>query len=289
MATIRELRTRIRSVRNIEKITRAMKLVAAARLRRAQERVEAARPYAEAMAQMMRRLSAAGAEVSHPLLEVREERNIAVLVLTSDRGLCGSYNTNLLRTAMAFLRERNPESVRLILMGRKGQQFFRRHPYAVSESHQLISGDLSFGYVQPIVRTLRSMFESGEVDAVYVIYQRFQSAMTQVPTVLPLLPLRTPDEADEPAPDSGLGAMIFEPDPNDLLGRLLPRYVDMQVFRTVAEAIASVYGAQMTSMSAATENAGEMIRTLTLSMNRARQAAITKEIAEIVSGAEALK
>lgn len=289
MATIRELRTRIRSVRNIEKITRAMKLVAAARLRRAQERVEAARPYAEAMAQMMRRLSSAGAAVSHPLLEVREERNIAVLVLTSDRGLCGSYNTNLLRTAMGFLRQREPESVRLILMGRKGQQFFRRQPYAVAESHQLISGDLSFATVQPIVRTLRDMFESGEVDGVYVVYQRFQSAMTQVPTVMKLLPLETPAEEQDGAADTNVGAMIFEPDPSDLLGRLLPRYVDMQVFRTVAEAIASVYGAQMTSMSAATENAGEMIRTLTLSMNRARQAAITKEIAEIVSGAEALK
>lgn len=290
MATIRELRTRIRSVRNIEKITRAMKLVAAARLRRAQERVEAARPYAEAMAQMMRRLSSAGAEISHPLLEVREERNIAVLVLTSDRGLCGSYNTNLLRTAMGFLRQRNPESVRLILMGRKGQQFFRRHPYAVAESHQLISGDLSFATVQPIVRTLRDMFESGEVDGVYVIYQRFQSAMTQVPTVLQVLPLQTPEEDKEVAAGAeNVGGMIFEPEPGELLGRLLPRYVDMQVFSTVAEAIASVYGAQMTSMSAATENAGEMIRTLTLSMNRARQAAITKEIAEIVSGAEALK
>ena len=290
MATMREIRTRIRTVKNIQKITRAMKLVAAARLKRAQGRVEAARPYAERMEQMMRRLSAAGAVVEHPLLEVREERNIAVLVLTSDRGLCGSFNTNLLRATMQFLRTREPESVRLMLVGRKGQQFFRRQRYAVAEQHPLGTGaELSFADVQPIVRTLRSMFESGEVDAVYVAYQRFVTAMTQVPTLLPLLPLRPPDDAEE-APEDPLNRdMIFEPDPAQLLGRLLPRYVDTQVFRTFAEAIASEHGARMTSMSSATENAGDMIRDLTITLNRARQAAITKEIAEIVSGAEALK
>ena len=290
MATMREIRTRIKTVKNIQKITRAMKLVAAARLKRAQDRVQAARPYAEKMEQMMRQLSAAGADVEHPLLEVREEKNIAVLVITSDRGLCGSYNTNLFRTAMAFLKPRDPETVKLLLLGRKGHQFFRRQPYAVLEQHPLGSGaTLSFADVQPIVRSLRRMFESGEVDGVYVIYQKFQSAMTQIPTVLPLLPLKSP-EADEGAPAQSRGGdMIFEPEPEALLGRLLPRYVDTQVFRTVAESIASEHGARMTSMSAATENAGEMIQTLTLSLNRARQAAITKEIAEIVSGAEALK
>lgn len=291
MATMREIRTRLRTVRNIEKITRAMKLVAAARLKRAQDRVSAARPYAERMEQMMRRLSEAGAQVTHPLLEVREERNIAVLVITSDRGMAGSYNTNLLRLATQFLRTRNPENVKLLLLGRKGQQFFRRTNYQVVDAQPLGSGaTLAFSDVQPVVRTLRAMFESGEVDAVYVIYQRFRSAMTQIPTVLSLLPLKPPD-ADEaqPAETSAGGEMIFEPEPENLLGRLLPRYVDTQVFRAVAEAIASEHGARMTSMSAATENAGQMIDSLTLTLNRARQAAITKEIAEIVGGAEALK
>lgn len=286
MATMREIRNRIRTVKNIEKITRAMKLVAAARLKRAQARVEAARPYAECMEQMMRRLAGAGAEASHPLLEAREERNVAVLVISSDRGLCGSYNTNLMRTTLGFLRKRDPESVRLLLLGRKGQQFFRRHPYPILDTLPLGSGaSLTFADVQPIVGTLRRSFESREVDTVYVAYQRFQTAMTQVPTLLPLLPLRPPDESE----GVGSAEMIFEPPPSELLNRLLPRYVDTQVFRTIAEAIASEHGARMTSMSAATENAGEMIRTLTLSLNRARQAAITKEIAEIVSGAEALK
>jgi F-type H+-transporting ATPase subunit gamma len=289
MATMREIRTRIRTVRNIEKITRAMKLVAAARLKRAQGRVEAARPYAERMEQMMRQLSTAAAGIEHPLLETREERNVAVVVISSDRGLCGSYNTNLFRQAMAFLRPRDPETVKLLLIGRKAQQFFRRHRYPVVEARPLGSGaDLSFAEIQPIVRTLRTMFETEEVDGVYVVYQRFQSAMTQVPTVLPLLPL-TPPEGEEEAAGGMAGEMIFEPGPEELLGRLLPRYVDTQVFRTIAEAIASEHGARMTSMSAATENAGQMIDTLTLSLNRARQAAITKEIAEIVSGAEALK
>jgi len=291
MATMREIRTRIRTVKNIEKITRAMKLVAAARLKRAQDRVVAARPYAEKMEQMMRQLSAAGAQVTHPLLESREEKNIAVLVITSDRGLCGSYNTNLLRLAMQFLRPRDPETVKLVLLGKKGQQFFRRQKFEIVEQQPLGSGaTLSFADVQPTVRTLRRMFESGEVDGVYVIYQKFQSAMTQIPTLLPLLPLKPPDDADAPATTQGPGGeMIFEPAPEELLGRLLPRYVDTQVFRTVAEAIASEHGARMTSMSAATTNAGQMIESLTLSLNRARQAAITTEIAEIVSGSEALK
>lgn len=285
MATMREIRNRIRTVRNIEKITRAMKLVAAARLKRAQDRVTAARPYAEKMEQMMRRLAAVGARVEHPLLERREERAIALLVITSDRGLCGSYNTNLLRHTMQFLGKRDPAAVRLLLLGRKGQQYFRRHRYPVVEARPLGSGGaLSFADVQPVARALRSMFETREVDAVYIAYQRFRSAMTQIPTVLPLLPLEPPEEEEAAAQE-----MIFEPAPEELLGRLLPRYVDTQVFRAVAEAIASEHGARMTSMSAATENAGQMIETLTLSLNRARQAAITKEVAEIVTGAEALK
>jgi F-type H+-transporting ATPase subunit gamma len=213
-------------------------------------------------------------------------------VISSDRGLAGSYNTNLFRTATNFLKGRDPDSVKLILLGKKAMQFYRRQPYEILQGEPLGSGaDLQFSDVQPIVQILRGMFERGEIDAVYVVYQRFQSAMTQVPTVLPLLPLTPPEEAVEhvEAEEARGAEMIFEPGPEELLGTLLPRYVDTQVFRTVAEAVASEHGARMTSMSAATENAGEMISSLTLSLNRARQAAITKEIAEIVSGAEALK
>jgi F-type H+-transporting ATPase subunit gamma len=290
MATMREIRTRIKTVKNIEKITRAMKLVAAARLKRAQGRAEAARPYADKLQEMMRNLAPAASQIAHPLLEVREERNIAVIVMTSDRGLCGSYNANILRRAMELLRPRDPETVRLVLLGRKGIGFFRRHRYPVVTSSGLNATDVSFDDVRPVADSVRQMFESGEVDAVYIIYARFLSPMTQQATVLPLLPLKPPSaegETEEVAP--GGEEIMFEPEAEQILARLLPRYVDTQIYRALVEAVASEHGARMTSMSAATTNAGEMIDTLTLSLNRARQAAITKEIAEIVGGAEALK
>jgi F-type H+-transporting ATPase subunit gamma len=286
---MREIRTRIRTVRNIEKITRAMKLVAAARLKKAQDRVQAARPYAERMQRMMAQLAAVAQEVSHPLLEVRPEQNIGVIVITSDRGLCGSYNSNLLRKSMELLRPRDPATVKLVLMGRKGQGFFRRQPYAVISAMSVTATDVAFSDVEPVVSVLREMFESRQVDAVYVVYSKFLSAMSQQPTILKLLPLARPTGDDEEVEGVAPTDMIFEPEAETLLGRLLPRYVDTQVYRALTEAVASEHGARMTSMSAATSNAGEMIDTLTLSLNRARQAAITKEIAEIVGGAEALK
>src|SRR5437868_9788186 len=191
MASLREIRTRIRTVKNIEKITRAMKLVAAARLKRAQSRADAARPYAEQMQVMMRSLAAAAEDVEHPLLEVREEQTIAVVVITSDRGLCGSYNTNILRRAMEMLRPRDPRTVRLILVGRKGIAFFRRQPYEVVSSRPT-GAEASFAEIRPVVATLRELFETRQVDAVYVVYWQFISAGTQRPTVMQLLPLRTP-------------------------------------------------------------------------------------------------
>lgn len=290
MATLREIRTRIKTVKNIEKITQAMKLVAAARLNRAQQRVQAARPYAELMQQVMQRLSSAAGEVSHPLLEVREERNIAVVVITSDRGLAGSYNSNIVRKAMELLRPRDSATVKLLLLGRKGISSFRRQPYQIVEQSSFDASDVSFSDVEPVVRAVRGLFESAEVDAVYVVYSRFVNAVSQVPTILQLLPLKPPEaEAGAGSKSSHNEYILFEPPADELLARLLPRYVDTQLYRAFVEAIASEHGARMTSMSAATQNAGEMIDRLTLSMNRARQAAITKEIAEIVGGAEALK
>ncbi len=189
MATMREIRTRIKTVKNIEKITRAMKLVAAARLKRAQSRVEAARPYAEKMQEVMRNLARAAGEVSHPLLAAREERNIAVIVITSDRGLAGSYNANILRRAME----------RLVLLGRKGIGFFRRYPYRVEATMPLTSTEVSFDDVRPVVSVVRELFETEQVDAVYVVYSRFLSAMSQQPTILPLLPLKPPAEGEAAA------------------------------------------------------------------------------------------
>jgi len=289
MPTPREIRTRIRTVKNIQKITQAMKLVAAARLNKAQQRVLAARPYAEMMQQVMQRLSSAVEDVEHPLLEVREERNSAVVIITSDRGLCGSYNTNVIRKAMEMLRERDPASVRLVLIGRKAISFFRRQPYPIEARLSINANDVSFADVEPVVGAVRHLFEQREVDSVYVVYSRFVNPMNQVPTILPLLPLKPPEAASGSGEQAFAEDIIFEPSAEQLLARLLPRYVDTQVYRTLVEAVASEHGARMSNMSAATQNASDMIDRLTLTLNRARQAAITKEIAEIVGGAEALK
>jgi len=302
MATLREIRSRISTVKNIAKITQAMKLVAAARLNKAQQRVQAARPYAEMMQQVMEQLSTAAGEISHPLLEVREERNIAAIIMTSDRGLCGSYNTNLVRKAVELLRPRDPATVRLVLMGRKGAAFFRRQRYPVELQLPLNASDASFADVVPAVQKVRELFESAQVDAVYLVYSRFVNPATQTPTILQLLPLKpeTVGGGDRSAATQGAEAagrtttqssdmIIFEPAADQILSRLLPRYVDTQVYRALVEAVASEHGARMVSMTAATQNAGDMIDRLTLQRNRARQAAITKEIAEIVGGAEALK
>ena len=301
MATIREIEARIRTVKNIEKITQAMKRVAAARLHKAQQRVQGARPYAEMMQQLMQRLSSAAGEVEHPLLAVREERNIAVIVMTSDRGLAGSYNSNIIRKTMELIRPRDPATVRLVLMGRKGAGFFRRHRYPIALQLPLDASNVSLADVEPLVRTVRGLFETAEVDAVYVVYSRFVNPMTQVPTILPLLPLKpsepeTAPAAGHPSPARG-GAggevqnevIIFEPPADQILARLLPRYVTTQVYRALVEAVASEHGARMTSMAAASDNAEDMIKRLGIVRNRARQAAITKEIAEIVGGAEAMK
>ncbi len=305
MATLREIRSRIQTVKNIAKITQAMKLVAAARLNKAQQRVHAARPYAEMMQEVMQRLSSAAGDVEHPLLEVREERNIAVIVMTSDRGLCGSYNTNLIRKSLELVRPRDPGTVKLVLMGRKGIGFFRRQRYPIVLQLPLNASDVSFADVAPVVQTVRGLFESAEVDAVYLVYSRFVNPMSQVPTILPLLPLKPPEAiSSQPSAVSAEGrtgpaaesrqpaaneVILFEPAADQILARLLPRYVNTQVYRALVEAVASEHGARMTNMSAATQNANEMIDRLTLVRNRARQAAITKEISEIVGGAEALK
>jgi F-type H+-transporting ATPase subunit gamma len=286
MASMRDIRRRIGVVKNIQQITSAMKMVAAARLRRAQERAETARPYADKMFQMLESLSRAASQVEHPLLEVREETNIAVVIIGAERGLAGSYNPNLMRAATEFLKGRDPQTINLLIFGRKAEAFFRRKPYKIITASGLPASNIQFADVRDAAVKVRELFSDKEVDAVYLVYAKFINAAVQRPTVLKLLPI-TPPEAEE-------GEMepmeyIFEPDANHLLGRLLPRYVDTQIFRAAVEAVASEHGARMTAMNSATNNAGEVIDTLTLSYNKARQASITKELLEIVGGAEALK
>jgi F-type H+-transporting ATPase subunit gamma len=287
MATMRQIRSRIRVAKNIEQITKAMKMVAAARLKRAQDRVQAARPYAETMQEVMSSLAgAAASEVEHPLLERREVQNTGVLLITADRGLAGSYNAQIIRRAVELSHEFDPTRLKFYIVGKKGNIFFRRRNYNVVETLSINANAVSFGEATAITRLMRTAFESGDIDELYIVYTKFLSAMTQRPTVLKLLPIETPraDEGGGPTAD-----YIFEPAPDKLLAELLPRYLVTQVYQALLESVASEHGARMTSMSSATDNAGKMISSLTLSLNRARQAGITKEISEIVGGAEALK
>jgi len=287
MAGMREIRKRIRVVRNIQQITKAMKMVAAARLKRAQDRVIAARPYTEKMQQVLESLGYSSSEVKHPLLEVRDPRRIGVLVVSADRGLCGSYNANIIRKTMEVIRPWPKEAVKLVIVGRKGQQFFRRHPYEVVGAFLLPAAEVSFTEVQRIGGLLQGLFTEGRIDVLYLVYTQFISTLVQRPTAVKLLPIEPPKI--EEGEVFHIEEYIFEPKPELLFAHLLPRYVNTQIYRALAEAIASEHGARMASMTSATDNATEMISTLTLSLNRARQAAITREIAEIVGGADALK
>lgn len=284
MASAREIRRRIRTVKNIEQITAAMKMVASVQMRKAQQRVEAARPYAEMMQLLMNRLSASAGDIEDPLLERREGNRLGLILFTADRGLCGSYNVNLIRKANEALRGHDPEEVRLILIGRKGAQYFRRRSYPIVYTGDMRTDEVDQTEIRRVAQTARTLFLNNEVDEVRMVYARFQSAISQRPIDAPLLPIIPPEEVEGPELE-----YIFEPEPEVLLANLLPRYVNTQIFQAMAEAAASEHGARMTSMSNATKNAGEMIQRLTLALNRARQAAITKEISEIMGGVEALK
>ncbi len=262
-------------------------MVAAARLKRAQDRVQASRPYAEKMRGVVGSLAGAAAgEVDHPLLDKREVNNTGVLIITADRGLCGSYNSGLIRMASEFLAGYDPAKLRLYVVGKKGNVFFKRRGFNIVASPAIDSKAVTLADATAINATVRADFEKGDIDELHVIFTKFLSPITQRPTALKLLPIETPASADGA---QASGDFIFEPGPETLLAELLPRYLLTQVYQTLIESTASEHGARMTSMSSATDNAGKMISTLTLSLNRARQASITKEISEIVGGAEALK
>jgi F-type H+-transporting ATPase subunit gamma len=283
MPSLKALRKRITTVRSTQQITKAMKMVAAARLRRAQEATEHARPYAAKLAELFTAVAAGTDAEAHPLLARREERRIDLLVLTSDRGLCGGYNANLLRFADSFVRERSGADIAVAPVGRKGLEYYRRRGARIVTHRLGILTTPASALATELAEELSRRFVAEETDAVYLIYSRFRSAISFVPTAVPLLPVKPPTE-DAPAVD-----YIFEPERPALLARLLPRYVEALITQALLEAIASEHGARMTAMDNATTNASEMIDRLTLSMNRARQATITKELMEIVSGAEALK
>jgi F-type H+-transporting ATPase subunit gamma len=285
MATLKAIRRRVSSVRNIQQITKAMKMVSAARLRRAQEAAIAARPYAEKLEAVLQNLATQGQSLSHPLLTAREEQNIDLLLVTSDRGLCGGFNSNLVRTAEAFIRTHPNQKVTVTIVGRRGYDYFKRRPVQLGDHHINLFGRLTPALANEIGTRLSQRFVNGETDGVYVLYARFRSALVQVPTIDHMLPI-IPKERVADAPSR---EYLYEPQPQELLESLLVRYIDMLIYRAMLESVASEHGARMTAMDNATNNAVEMIDRLTLDMNRARQAGITRELLEIVSTSESLK
>ena len=285
MATLKQIRGRIKAAKNIQQITKAMKLVAAARLRKATDRVLEARPYADKLREVMGSLSAAGELPSHPLMDKRAVRKVGLILVTSDRGLAGAYNTTLLRKASDFVKE-SPHDVTMVTVGKKGTTFFTKRGYNVAHSLSVPSSGARLQDATEVARLARAMYESGEVDAVYVCYAKFFSAIRQVPQIVQLLPIEAPKLA-EPAKGPAV-EFEFDPSAEELLGTLLPRYFLTLVWQAMLESTASEFGARMTSMTAATDNAGKMIGELSLKANRERQASITKEILEVVGGAEAL-
>ncbi|MCC6728859.1 MAG: ATP synthase F1 subunit gamma [Chthonomonadales bacterium] len=286
MATMRQIRSRIRVAKNIQQITKAMKMVAVARLKRAQDRVQAARPFAERMREVVERLAGAvGDAAQHPLLEQRPVSTVGILIVTADRGMCGGYNSAVIRLAVELATQQEGRDVRLYVIGRKGNAFFRRRGYAVVASPAINANALSHGEAVELARDMTARFEQGEFDELQVVFTEFVTAITQRPRAVKLLPIEPVAGEEGGTPEE----TIFEPGPRELLGVMLPRYLTTQIYQALLESFASEHGARMTSMSSATDNAGKMISGLTLTLNRARQAAITKEISEIVGGAEALK
>jgi F-type H+-transporting ATPase subunit gamma len=280
-----DIRGRIRSVKNSQQITKAMKMVAAAKLRRAQERMFAARPYAAGLRKVLSSVSTRVDISAHPLLQAREpERNVVVIVVTADRGLCGAFNANVIRAAQNFIREQAFEAVSVLTIGRKGGDFFKRRPIPVRQN-VMVAQALSLGIAHEIAEGLIKDFIEEKIDGVYVVYNEFKSIIAQHVRAERLLPIaRDFEEATE---QQGGVDYLYEPGPEQILSDLLPKHIEFQLYRVLLESAAAEQGARMTAMEAATKNASDMIEHLTLTYNRIRQAAITKEIIEIVSGAAA--
>lgn len=284
---IRDLRRRVRSVSNIQQITRAMKFVSAARLRRAQDRMFAARPYATRMMSVLNSMAARVDPSTHPLLEEREIKKTMLLVFTADKGLCGGFNSNLIKSAVQFINDKElNDSLSLTLVGRKGAEWFRGRPWPISNQYLNIMNRVDFDHARDIADAVTKYYLEGEVDAVYLLYNQFKSVISQKITLEPLLPIQKleTDNADETLLD-----YIYEQPAEEIFDHLLPRHIEIQIFRAMLESEASEQGARMTAMEAATNNAEEMIEKITLHVNRVRQASITTEIIEIVSGANALQ
>jgi len=302
MASLIDIRRRIRSIKSSQQITKAMKMISAARLRRAQDRAVASRPYARLLREVMGSVSSRMGSLEHPLLAEREEKRVAILVVAGDRGLAGAFNTNVNRAVTSLLAGKSWESALIVPIGKKALDFWRRRKTPISEkTYAGIFSKIDYSIAKEIADSLAVEFEQGRLDAVYVVFNEFKSVISQVVRVEKILPISRGVAAMAPAAEKGAGKAaeptpaaaasvepIFEPDPATILAKILPRYVEFAVFRILLESAAAEHAARMTAMDSASKNAGDLIDSLTLTYNRARQARITKELIEIVSGAAAL-
>jgi F-type H+-transporting ATPase subunit gamma len=294
MASVQDIKRRVRSIKNTRKITKAMELVAAARLRRAQARIEAMRPYADRMLELMAGTARASSSVRGlPLLQTREVETVAIVAITGDRGLAGAFNAQVLRRAFALERSLRAEgkSVKWLVVGRKGASTLRFRRYEVEQAWTGLGDRPGYGEAQAVAHTLAELYTEGDVDRVVVVYNHFVSPLVQRVTAQDVLPIspETLQAGEDDAHERALrGDFIYEPEPEEILTRLLPVYLETELFRALLESAASEHGARMTAMRNASKSAGELIDSLTLAMNRARQAEITQEILEVVAGADAL-
>ena len=286
-AQLRDTRRRIRSVEAIKKITRAMELIATSRIPKAQARVNASKPYTAKLIEVIENVGAAGAGAKHRLLEQREVKTVGLVIVTSDRGLAGSYASNIIRLAENRIREldREGKDVALYAIGKKAQAYFRYRGFRIDGAYLGVTDTPGYGDARAVASSVLTAFATAHIDAVEVFFTRYQSAMNQLPTRLDLLPITPPERAEQEGPTA---TYEFEPSPEEILDRLLPRYVEATVFNVLLEASASEHSARRRAMKAATDNAEDLIRVLSVQANRARQAEITTAISEIVGGAEAL-
>jgi len=292
MPTLRDIKRRINAVKNTRQITKAMKMVAAAKLRKAQMRMLQMRPYAERMNEILTTLSTTMDTDIHPLLAFRPRKTIELLVITSDRGLCGAFNSNILRAASRFLKERREQgfnNITISVVGKKARDYFRRRNIEIRNSWTGLSGNLTFSDAQAIAKNIIDSYLNHMMDEVVILYNRFKTVMTQEVTSFRLLPYTLPESHEGRIETAASSLFIFEPSQEEIYNQLLPRNIEIQIYSALLESQASEEAARMTAMENATKNADDMIENLTLQFNKARQASITKELMDIVGGVEALK
>ncbi len=300
MPSLLDLRRRIKSVKNTRQITKAMKMVAAAKLKRAQDRVTAARPFALKMSEVLDNLSSKiEADFSHPLMDARNDSKYLIVLMTADKGLCGAFNSNLIKAAQVFMAENKDKNIEMIPVGRRGRDFFRRRnvPFAAEYTGLTGKGQVEFAEAKEVAQDIIKRFTEDEtIDKVFLVFSEFKTVLSQRAVVEQLLPVARDAQTNEetavaqtnPNPEAAATEYIYEQPASEIFSKLLPRQVETQIYRAFLESIASEQGSRMTAMDSASKNAGELIDSLTLNMNRIRQAAITKEIIEVVSGASAM-